>query len=309
LLRPLKSMWQMDVEKEVQSTKYKVQSKKKILSQSFLAIFILLIIAGCRGNKPERLGRVALVAPFEGRYREAGYNAYYAAKLAFHDYSGLDVEMIAVDDGGAVESAVDRARALVGDPLVKAVIALGYAATNEEAQAAFGNLPVVVVGYWDAEPTASNIFMLHSPAIDETVTLPDSAREITAAAQIDRPIIGGDVLGLQQFPLLNQNGEEVIVVSSGNLPDADFVTRYLESAAFTPQPGLLATLTYDATSMTLAAISNAKNGDVGSTLADMNYKGLNGDIHFENGYWVNAPIHYFEYDAAGNLSTIDRPIE
>jgi hypothetical protein len=237
----------MDVKREVQSAKFRVQSKKKILNQAVLAIFIAVFMGGCTGNKPERLVRVALLAPFEGRYREVGYNAYYAAKLALRAYGELDVEMVAVDDGGTVESATDRAWALAGDPLVKAVIVLGYAATNEETRAAFGNLPVVVVGYWDAEATASNIFMLNSPAIDDTVTLPDSEREITAAAQIDIPIIGGDVLALKQFPRLNQNKEALMVVSSGNLPDADFVTRYLESAAFTPQPGLLATLTYDAT--------------------------------------------------------------
>jgi ABC-type branched-subunit amino acid transport system substrate-binding protein len=302
-------MWQMDVKREVQSAKFRVQSKKKILNQAVLAILITVFMGGCTGNKPERLVRVALIAPFEGRYREVGYNAYYAAKLALHEYGGLDVELVAVDDGGTVESAVDRAQALAGDPLVKAVIVLGYAATNEETQAAFGNLPVVVVGYWDVEPITDTIFILGNPTIDDNITLPDSAREITAAAQIDRPIIGGDVLGLQQFPLLNQNSEAVTVVSSGNLPDADFVTHYLESAAFTPQPGLLATLTYDATRMILAAISNANNGDVGSTLADMNYQGLNGYIHFENGYWADAPIHYFEFDAAGNLSAIDGAIE
>jgi ABC-type branched-subunit amino acid transport system substrate-binding protein len=301
-------MLQMDAKKEVQSSKFRVKSKKKILNQVALVICIAVMMSGCSGYKPESVQRVALLAPFEGRYREVGYNAYYAAKLAFHDYSRLDIELVAVDDGGTVESAVDRARALAGDPLIKAVIALGYAATNEETQPAFGNLPVVVVGYWGTKPAAPAIFMLNNPAIDDT-TLPDMAEEITASARVDEPIIGGDVLALQQFPLLSQNSETVMIVSSGNLPDADFVTRYLDSAAFTPQPGLLATLTYDATRITLQAINEAQNGDVGTILAAMDYTGLNGDIRFENNYWVNAPLNYFEYDTTGNLLAIDRPVE
>ncbi len=298
----------MDVRKQVTSCQLSVVSFKKNIWLCFTIIF-LIASSGCGENKPERLARVALLAPFEGRYREVGYNAYYAAKLAFHDYGGLDIELVAIDDGGTVVSAVNRARALAGDPLIKAVIALGYTATNKETQAAFGSLPIIVVGAWDAEPTASTIFMLNSPAISNIITLPDSAYEITAAAQLDRPIIGGDILALKQFPLLSQDTQTVTVVSSGDLPDVDFVTRYLESAAFTPQPGLLATLTYDATRMTLEAISSAENGNVGAALTTMDYQGLNGGIHFENSYWADAPIHYFEYDADGNLLAIDRPIE
>lgn len=299
----------MAVKKDVPSSEFQVLSKKKVLNQGLLAIFVTLIVAGCGGNKTGTLMRVALLAPFEGRYREVGYNAYYAAKLALQDHDKQDIELVAVDDGGTVGSAVDRAQALAGDPPVKAVIALGYAATNEATQTAFRDLPVVVVGYWGAKPTVRNIFILNNRTLADIITLPDSAREITAAAQMDTPITGGDVLALKQFPLLNQNTETVTVISSGNLPDASFAARYLESATFTPQPGLLATLTYDATRLILDAITNAGNGNIGAALADIEYKGLNGNIRFQDGYWVDAPMHYFRYDAIGNLVPVDGLIE
>jgi ABC-type branched-subunit amino acid transport system substrate-binding protein len=299
----------MDASKQVQSTEYRVQSKTTLFSQTVLTIAIVFMLVGCAGNKPGKLGRVALLAPFEGRYREVGYNAYYAAKLAFHDYGGLDIELVAVDDGGTVVNAADRARALAGDPLVRAVIALGKSATNEKTQKSFSNLPVVIVGYWGAKTAAPTIFMLSNPTIADSITLPESAQDITAVAQINAAIIGGDVLSLQQFPRLNQNPDTVTVVSSGNLPDTDFVTRYLEIAAFTPQPGVLATLTYDATLLTLQAVSEAGNGSVAAMLATTDYAGLNGDIRFENGYWVDAPLNYFEYDNDGALSAIDSPVE
>jgi ABC-type branched-subunit amino acid transport system substrate-binding protein len=252
---------------------------------------------------------VALLAPFEGRYQEIGYNAYYAAKLALADYGKNNIEFVAVDDGGTVQSAVDRARALAGDPLVKAVIVLGYTATNADVQQAFGSVPMLIVGNWDPKPKTWNTFVLSNPQIDELLTPNQTARDVIDAAQLDTPIIGNEVLALEQFPVLAQQPQQATVISGGNLPDTDFTERYVNSAEFTPQPGLLATLTYDATNIIIQAIVSAKNGNAADVLANINYDGLNGNIQFKDGYWTDAPIHYFGYDTDGKLVPVDRPVK
>ncbi|MEO8611510.1 MAG: ABC transporter substrate-binding protein [Chloroflexota bacterium] len=259
--------------------------------------------------RPGNIARVALLAPFEGRYQEIGYNAYYAVKLALADYGKTDIEFVALDDGGNVQSAIERARALAGDPLVKAVITLGYTATNTDVQQALGNVPTLIVGDWDAKPETSTTFVLTSPQIDGVTTLPQNTQDVTDAAQIHTPIVGNEILALEQFPLLASQPQQATVISSGSLPDTDFSERYINSAEYTPKPGLLATLTYDATIIVIQAITNTKNGDVASGVANIDYKGLNGEIQFKDGYWVDAPIHYFSYDTDGKLIPVDRPVK
>jgi ABC-type branched-subunit amino acid transport system substrate-binding protein len=298
----------MDVRKEAVSNQFSAFSfKKKTLW--FFTFILAITIVGCGSTKTEKLMRVALLAPFEGRYREVGYNAYYAVKLAFQDYGQADVELIAVEDGGSVESATDRARALAIDPSVKAVIALGYAATDAETQQAFGDLPVVIIGHWDTKPETANVLMLETPQIENLIQLPADARELTEIAQSDQQIIGDESLALEQFSLLSQNMEQVTIVSSGNLPDAEFTERYLNSAEFTPQPGLLATLTYDAASIILHELKSAASGNILNAMKAVAYAGINGDIRFQDGYWADAPIHYFAYDADGKLFPVERPVE
>ncbi len=299
----------MDAESEVQSTKYRVQSKKKKSGWSLLAVIVTVVTAGCGTARQGDIVRIALVAPFEGRYQEIGYNAYYAAKLALADYGRNDIELVAVDDGGTVQSAVERAQALAGDPLVKAVIAMGYNATDSAVQAAFGNTPVLIVGDWGTTPETSNIFMMTNPQNEALWTLPQSERTITNAAQLSRSIVGNEVLALEQFPLLTQRSVQATIISSGSLPDARFTERYVNSAEFTPQPGLLATLTYDSTNLLIQAITSAKNSDLTYALENSRYKGLNGNIEFVDGYWTDAPIHYFSYDSVGNLVPVNSPVE
>ena len=63
--------------------------------------------------------KIALLAPFEGQYRDIGYNALYALRMAFADTRPHDTQLLAIDDGGTVESAIDRVRALNLDPAVE----------------------------------------------------------------------------------------------------------------------------------------------------------------------------------------------
>ena len=54
-------------------------------SLSATTIFLLLLalaLTACGASNPELPGKIALLAPFEGQYREIGYNALYAVRLA-----------------------------------------------------------------------------------------------------------------------------------------------------------------------------------------------------------------------------------
>lgn len=278
----------------VTSYQLPVASKKR-----WGAVFCFIALLSCAcAPRAREISRVALLAPFEGRYREVGYNALYAAKLAFQNWpdTGATVELLAVDDGGTVESAADRARALVEDPLVKAAVVLGYAATDEETLRAFGDLPVLVVGSWGAQPVTDSLYVLASPRLDDMLTV-DARIEVSEAARLDTPLSGGEVFALEQFAQLRPSPVGVQVLSSAVLPDAAFAERYQQMGRFVPAPGLLATLTYDAFGWLLSELQSPEP-DIPAALSSDTHNGLNGQIRFEQGYWKDAPVYVYEYDAA-----------
>lgn len=274
----------------------KVPSKRLcgFTSVLILALIMAVILLGGCKSYPKALMRIALLAPFEGRYRESGYNSYYAARLAMQDFADSTIELVPIDDGGSIKGAIDRAKALKRDSLIKVVVALGHTATDAQVQQALGNIPMVVVGDWGNAPDSSHVFALTSDKLSGMTGISDEM-DMTEAAQDITLITGGDLLSLAQFPLLRQDITGIRIMSSGSLPDVVFRARYLESAQFVPEPGLLATLTYDAFGM---AIQAAQSGDAYKSLTQMNYQGLNGTIQFADGYWVDAPINRYCYEAS-----------
>lgn len=250
--------------------------------------------------------RIALLAPFEGRYREIGYNALYAARLALKDSGMSSVELLPIDDGGTAESAADRARAFVSDPSVKIAIALGYAATDAETQRAFGDIPVLIAGHWDTQPQAETVFMLSSCELDVFINAPQRI-EVTEAAKLNKPVVGGEVFALEQFPKLRESLDGITIVSSASLPDADFTEHYRASDQFVPEPGLLATLVYDAGSIATQAVSDTSKTrkDIQYGLNSIAYSGLNGNVRFESGCWQAAPIHKYIYNSDRQLIPVN----
>jgi hypothetical protein len=271
-----------------------------------IILCLLLLLVGCSAGQGADIQRIALLAPFEGRYSEIGYDAYYAVQLAIKEHGSDRIELLAIDDGGSATSATERARALVSDPLVKVAIVLGNNAVQPETQEAFGTLPVLIVGQWQAKPMSNTIYMLASVELDNVLTHFDHPLTVNEAAEIRTPVIGGEMFALTQFPLLATNIQNVSIASSASLPDADFRQRYLSRGQFVPEPGLLATLSYDAAAMAIEAIGT---NDPNQQIANSTYVGLNGSIRFVNRYWADAPINYYRYDAKGKLMPEDRPVK
>lgn len=277
---------------------------KNTLQTAVSLLIVGLLLAGCAISRTETPLRIGLLGPFEGRYREVGYDALYAARLALADSGADHIELLVVDDGGTAASAQQRARSLTADPRVIAVVVTGYAATEPETLNAFGDLPVIVSGNWGTNSLSENIFILSSADIQSQLDSPHRP-EITDAARIEAPHVGGDVFGLSSFPRLRADTGNIAIITTSTLPDDDFRARYIESDPFAPEPGLLATMTYDAVQIVIAAIVNSHGNrqDIITELNNIDYDGLTGSIRFEDGFRVDAPINRFIYDDQGVLIT------
>jgi hypothetical protein len=272
----------------------------------FDAAALALFLCGCAVAGAPPVHRIALLAPFEGRYREVGYDALYAGRLAFTDAGASQYEFLPLDDGGTSERAADRARAVALDRSITAAVVLGYSAADEQALAAFDDLPVLVVGNWIAAAPGERVYIFSNPAINAQLTAPPTI-SVNDAARLSAPVTGGEVFALPGFAELRESLSDVTVLSSGSLPDADFEERYRSSDPFAPPPGLLATLTYDAVRFLLQT-NQTDRESVSRAISDMAYEGLSGTILFENGYWQDAPIHAYRYQS-GQLTAADDVVE
>lgn len=283
----------------------KAQAKRRILLTTAVSLFAL-IVSGC-GTPPPRLSYLALLAPFEGRYREVGYDLLYATRLGLADAQLSNVELLPIDDGDSTQDAVDRARALALNSDVRAVLVGGVAATAPETLEAFDDLPVVVIGGWGVDVNDDDKFVLASASLSRQLTPSVSQADIEATAVFDTAIIGSEIFGLKQLPDLHDDLSRITVITSAAPPDATFRERFLTSGLFVPEPGLLVTLAYDAAKLTAQAISDDQptRRVVRDRIATIDYSGLNGSIRFEDGYWADAPIFEYRYTVEGLLQTID----
>jgi hypothetical protein len=251
-----------------------------------------LLLTGCAVFRGGQVQKIALLAPFEGRYREIGYDALYAARLALSDSGVQNTDLLAIDDGGSVETASIRAAAIRQDSSIEAIIALGIYATNDKVQAALGQeIPMLIVGHWNAEARQANVFILSSGYFSSALNWEG---EVTAIPD-EGEVISSEILSLYQVPLLVDEPGRLTIYSSASLPDEDFRQRFLDSSLFVPEPNLLATLSYDATGLLIQAILTD------TTLREIRYEGINGTISFENFYWLDAPVNSYTYDETGHL--------
>lgn len=277
----------------------------------------LILVSGCAVNPSAAPVKLVLFAPFEGRYREIGYEMLYAARLALAESgdAAAQVRLIPIDDGGIRVTAQQHAAAIALDPQVQLVITAGVVATHPDVLAAFGDVPVMVAGNW--QPTD------HDPAVQtadsrprfyltaESVATPVIMSDTDFVASVVTADVSGELFALKQFRRLADNLDDVTIFSSASLPTADFAARYQASDMFTPEAGLLSTLTYDAAALALIAISDMQSGTrsgrqsrqaVTDRLSGIDYQGINGQIIFnDQGYWHDAPRHAYRYNADGAL--------
>jgi ABC-type branched-subunit amino acid transport system substrate-binding protein len=131
-----------------------------LLLAFYFSLFTLsLLLTACASVEP--VVKIGLVAPFEGAQRALGYDAIYAARLAVREINeaggigGYRVALVALDDRGDVEMAVDTAVSLTIDPAVVAVIGHGLPETTAVAQPIYAEagLPFLPLGDSPFEPS------------------------------------------------------------------------------------------------------------------------------------------------------------
>jgi hypothetical protein len=109
--------------------------------------------------------KVGLVAPFEGRHRDVGYDVLYSARLAVREINaagGIDgtrIALVALDDGGNPEYAQATARSLLIDPNVVAVVGHWLPETTETAA------PIYTQGNIAFLPGGEEILTATDPAL------------------------------------------------------------------------------------------------------------------------------------------------
>ena len=261
---------------------------------------LMLFTAGCAAPAPQ-VKRIVLFAPFESTTREIGYDALYPVKLALADEAATDIQLLSIDDGGSTDAAILRAQSLAADPTIILALVAGPIATDSRVLSALQDIPAIVIGYWSATPDES-VFILASDQISSQVTALDIGLYDAAAR---REAIGGEVFGLKAFAALSEDTSNITVITSAAQASAELRERLLASDLYVPEPGLLATLAYDAGALAArAAALSTDRAEVLTALRSLNMQGINGEIAFDaQGYWADAPV--YEYRYTGGVLTLN----
>lgn len=124
-----------------------------------LPVFGLLAWAAVEGSAPPTV-KIGLVAPFEGEFRNTGYDVLFAVKLALQErnqgegLAGYRVELVALNDFNDPATAAEQARALVADPDVVGVVGHLTPAATQAALPVYRAANLAVVAPWSVDEAA-----------------------------------------------------------------------------------------------------------------------------------------------------------
>jgi len=243
-----------------------------LLSISLALCLAVFLIACSASTQP--VVKIGLVAPFEGRYRPIGYEAIYAARLAIREINargginGQRVELVALDDRGEPDKAIEAARQLVLDPQVVAVIGHLRPDSTDAALKVYCEAGLLVIAIESAAPGCESAF-------------------VAGAA-----------------PRESWPEDQLIFVS--NVPDPnglvaaqEFVTKYNAIPIDGTRAGPIALQTYDAMSLLFEAFRGAQPIDragVKAALSQIHFKGLGATYAFDQrGKLIEPQTTVFEY--------------
>jgi len=289
-------------------------------TQVVVLVSCVVWLVACSNTRP--IIKIGLVAPFEGRYREVGYEVIYAVRLAVREannaggVAGHSIELVALDDTGNSEMAVAQARKLALDPQIVGVVGhwldeTTLAAAPEYVAASLPLLATTTAS--ELEPSAFRLWP-NETTLQTAFAAPDTltcfypcgsfqkldwiykARQSTPTTRL----IGPPLWAQTQFAhLMGEASEEVTVLAPAPLPadsaDPTFAERY-RAISNGVEPRAYAVLAYDATHLLFAALERATqtNGTptragVTAALRRMDYTGLSGAFHFDDRHqWIEA---------------------
>jgi len=317
----MKSIWRTPAHKH---SAYRVS---RIAWRSFFLLPCSFFLLACLPvTRP--VVKIALVAPFEGRYRDVGYEVIYAARLAVREanasggIAGYSVELLALDDSGDPDLAVAQARKVAADPLVVGVIGHWLDTTTRAAAPEYDaegipllattsspNLPASAFRLWPTDDAlkAAMPDALHCPAPCDSLENLDWLMTNDQSPVSNLQIVGPPLWGQPQFvSLAGDAAEGVYFVAPAPLPadsaDPSFADRY-RAISNGVEPRSYAVLAYDATRLLFDAIARdvkAKRaptrGGVSTSLAESNYAGLSGPFSFDSDHnWAEAQGRVYQW--------------
>jgi len=307
-----------------------MRASKRLIA---VCVFISLTMTACIQTAPEVV-KIGLVAPFEGRYREVGYDVIPAVRLAIREYAAqnpdanLTLELVAYDDSADLDRAVEQAQRLITDPDVKLVIGHWREDTTAAALHVYheANIPVITLStqpdlppgaVYNLAPTEEDMDMLAEewgsttlPRYEVQSTTNDVLAEAAGFPQSGEFLIGGPIVGLSQYYQLSQGAaEQTYFVSPVALPSDTEGQYWTESSAgrfsqsFTDAnlgapPGIYSAAAYEAAWLAISYVMQQYSIEVTGTPAD--------NIEFDSsGRRVKAPVYLYQWQG-GQRVLIDR---
>ncbi len=259
--------------------------------KAWLAVVMLVLVAACAAPRPAV--KIALVAPFEGRWRHVGYDVFPAFRLAIREHaqrlSPVAVTFIAFDDRGDPEMATRVAQQIVRDPEVVGVIGHFALSTTLAALPVYTQAGMPLLAPHtpaDALPAHPLVFRM-GPSRHDAPQHHDATpcAEVRRALPLGTPFGAcvGDAPTPQALPAAHRALAEFTRLSLG------------------PQPTPRSIVGYDAAQVLLAAIDAAAQrripptrDDVAAALRTVRHVGLLGTITFDaEGRWREAPTWAF----------------
>jgi ABC-type branched-subunit amino acid transport system substrate-binding protein len=248
-------------------------------------IFLLAFLSACAPAVRPAV-KIGLVGPFEGRYRDTGYEVIYAVRLAVREanqrgLAGYGLELLGLDDSGDPQLAVTQAEKMATDPEV-----------------------VGVVGHWLDETTlaaapaysAAGLPLLATTA--STRLDPSAFRLWPSQGALEAQIQPGwkpsglpFQPGWGQTPFWSDGGPRLRLLAPAPMPadtpDPGFAQRY-RAISNGVEPNAYAVLAYDAARLLCEAIARdvAAHGrptraGVAAALRESDYTGLSGAFRFD----------------------------
>jgi len=270
--------------------------------------------------------KIGLVAPFEGRYRDVGYEVIYAVRLAVREanaaggVAGYTIELTALDDGGDPAQAAEQARKMAADPAILGVIGHWLDSTTHDAAPVYAaeGLPLLATTTEALPPGTFRLWLTPAEIEDAArgsalCPLPcdnledlDWLRDVRGQ-QPTTPVLGPPLWAQSQFAALaGPLAEGAHFAAAAPYPadsvDPSFADRY-RAISNGVEPGPNAVLAYDAANLLLAALrasagqgEKPTRGGLNAALAALHYSGLSGAISFgTDGNWAEAKGWVYEW--------------
>lgn len=298
---------------------------------------IWFVAVGCVPGGTVPVVRIGLVAPFEGRYREIGYDVIPAIRMALYDAAvgggvgGYMVELVAFDDGGDPDSAVEQAHKVTRDPTVLVVIGHWMEPTTRAASGIYAEEGVPLITD-SATVTGDSIFRMVANSerlrafamrclpdaefhMDFGESVTEAAGYVCSLSGDSGPVIGPPLWATDQFrALAGDSLRGVYYVTGHAMPDdlpGGIGPMLRISAEWSESP--LAYTAYDSAILALDAIARAASSGyptrraVEAALRDADLEGLTGHIAFDGGERVSAPVYVYGWDFPGRLRLVCGP--